>query len=440
MSEPETSRQRDIGTPPPEDPYGVSPWRGWLRRHAVDLTPLRTSRDFRLLFTGQAVSDLGSEIAFVAVPFQVYELTGSTLAVGLLGLAQLVPLFALSVLGGLVADAKDRRRTVLIAQAVMAVISLGLALNALLPEPMLWPLYVGSALSSGLWALSKPALRSWPARLFGPDLLPSAFALEASYGSLDAVIGLALGGVLISVIGLPGAYFVDVVTFIVALTAVWMMRPSPPAKEDTRVDLASFREGVRYIRSKPVVWSTYVADLNAMVFGMPEALFPALAQRLGGGPVLTGLLYAAPAAGAFLATMVSGRARFVRRQGVAILVAIAAWGLAMIGVGLSPVAWVSLVFLAVAGAADMVSGVYRTAVAQIAVPDEMRGRVEGVGMAVWTVGPSLGNVEAGLVASLTSVPFSIVSGGIACVAGVGLIAWRVPALRRYRAPIREPEP
>lgn len=420
--------------PPPErDPYGASGWRGWVRGHAVDLTPLRISRDFRLLFAGQAVSDFGTQVAFVAVPFQVYELTGSTLAVGLLGLAELVPLLALSVLGGVVADAKDRRTVVLVAQASMTLLSLWLAWNASADDPLLWPIYLVSALSAGLWALTKPALRSWPARLFDTSLLPSAYALEASYGNLDMVIGLAMGGVLIDRIGLAGVYLVDVATFAVALGTIWAMRPSPPAEDSPRFGLGAVREGIRFLRGKPVIWSTYLVDMNAMVFGMPEALFPALARRLGGGAQLTGFLFAAPAVGSLIATLLSGRARHVRRQGVAILLSVAVWGLAMVVVGFATTPWMALLFLAVAGAGDMVSGIYRATVAQAVTSDAMRGRVEGVGMAVWTVGPSLGNLEAGAVAALVSVPFSIVSGGVLTVAGVGVLAWLVPALRRYDA-------
>jgi MFS family permease len=206
-----------------------------------------------------------------------------------------------------------------------------------------------------------------------------------------------------------------------------------PQDDGPRFGLAAIRDGIRILKGRRVLQSTYLADLNAMVFGMPMALFPAVGERLGGGPRLVGLLYGAPAAGALLASLFSGRARHVRRQGRAILISVAGWGAAIVAFGLSPTAWLALAFLAVAGAADTVSGIYRDTIAQTVVSDSMRGRVAGLGMSVWASGPALGNVESGIVASAFGVPFSIVSGGLACVAGAGVLAWLVPSFRRYDA-------
>lgn len=212
-----------------------------------------------------------------------------------------------------------------------------------------------------------------------------------------------------------------------------MMQPSPPADDDARVSFAAIKEGFRFLKGKHVLQSTYTVDLNAMIFGMPTALFPAVAVRLGIGPGLLGLLYAAPAAGSLVATLFSGSAKRVRRQGRAILISVAIWGTAMVGFGLSSTLWLSLVFLAVAGGGDMVSGIFRTSIAQTVVSDEMRGRLEGMGLTVFATGPALGNVEAGVVASVVSVPFSIVSGGLACLVGVGVIAAAAPQFRAYDA-------
>jgi MFS family permease len=349
-----------------------------------------------------------------------------------------VPMLVLSVVGGAMADATDRRRTLLLVHAVMAMLSAALALNALSATPRLWPLYVFAALAASGWALVSPALRAWPARLVGPEALASAFALEWGYSSAAMLIGPAIAGVLIGTMGLAGAYGVDVGSYAVALLALWLMRPSPPGSDGPPFGFDAIRDGLRFLRGKRVLQSTYLADLNAMVFGMPMALFPAVADRLGGGARLVGLLFAAPAAGSLVASVFSGRAKHVRRQGLAILVAVAVWGTAIVGFGLSTATVPALVFLAIAGAGDMVSGIYRDTIAQASTDDAMRGRVAGIGMSVWTSGPALGNVEAGAVASAFGVPFSIVSGGIACVLGVGVLAWLVPAFRRYDASAPRP--
>ncbi len=415
--------------PPEPRPSGLAR----IRHHLIDLTPLRASGDFRLLFAGMAVSDLGNEITFVTVPFQVFQLTGSTLAVGLLGLCDLAPLLFTPVIGGMIADTVERRRLVLVVNAILALLSLALAANAFLPQPKLWVLYVVATLNAGLYGLFSPAVRAWPARLVETELLPSAFAIVTAYYNLDALAGPALAGGLIAAVEPSGAYLVDVATFLVALACLSRMRPSPPADESPPAGWRAIREGLRFLKGKRVLLSTFTIDLNAMVFGMPTALFPAVARRLRIGPGLLGLLYAAPAAGSLLATLLSGGAKRVRRQGRAILISVAVWGLAIVGFGLSQTLWLCLVLLAVAGAGDMVSGVFRTTIGQTVVSDELRGRLEGMGLAVWATGPSLGNVEAGVVASLTTVPVSIVSGGILCVLGVAAHALFVPAFRDYDA-------
>ena len=415
----------------PPEPYPRGLAR--IRRHVIDLSPLRISREFRLLFLGQAVSDLGSEITFVAIPFQVFRLTGSTLAVGLLGLCDLVPLLVTPVVGGALADALERRRMVIVSHAILTLLSVGLVVNAASAHPKLWVLYVFATLNAALYGLYSPAVRAWPARLIDRELLPSAFALETAYYNLDALVGPAVGGILLATVQPAGAYAVDVATFFVALVCLWMMQPSPPADDDAKVSFAAIKDGFRFLKGKRVLQSTYTVDLNAMIFGMPTALFPAVAVRLGIGPGLLGLLYAAPAAGSLAATLFSGSAKRVRRQGRAILVAVAVWGAAMVAFGLSTTLWLSLLFLAVAGAGDMVSGIFRTSIAQSVVSDDMRGRLEGMGLTVWATGPALGDVEAGVVASAVSVPFSIVSGGLACLVGVAVIAAAVPEFRAYDA-------
>ncbi|MEO8291615.1 MAG: MFS transporter [Actinomycetota bacterium] len=444
MSEPEPPTPPGREPEPPEDETVLPPplppelrepgVLARIRRHALDLSPVRASRDFRLLFAGQALSELGSHITFVAVPFQVYEITGNTLAVGLIGLCELVPLLVLPILGGAIADAVERRRMLLVAHVLTALLSAALVANARLAHPRLWALYVFAFLAAGAYGLYSPALRAWPARLLPVELLPSAMAMEATTYNIAQLAGPALGGVLIASVGLAGAYAVDVLSFVAGFAFVAAMRPSPPTAERAGIDLTSIREGLRFLRGKRVLQATFWVDINAMVFGMPMALFPAFARDvLGSGPRVLGLLYAAPAAGSLLAGLGSGRARHVRRQGRAIMVAVVCWGAAIAGFGLSTTVWAAIAFLALAGAADMVSGIFRDAVLKTTTPDEMRGRLEGVSLSVVAGGPSLGDLEAGALASVTSVPFSIVSGGLACIVGVGVLAAAIPQLARYDA-------
>jgi MFS family permease len=404
-----------------------------VRSHLLDLTPFRVSRDFRVLFLGQAVSDFGTEVTFVVVPYQVWTLTHSTLAVGLLGLCDLIPLLVTPVVGGMLADAFERRRLIVLVYAVLAVLSAALAANASLAEPHLWVLYAIATLNAALYGIYSPAVRTWPARLVPAELLPSVFSLEATFYSLDSLLGPAAAGVLIATIRPAGAYLVDVATFVAAIGALAAMRPSPPAEEAPPPGLSAIRDGLRFLRGKRVLQMTYAVDLNAMVFGMPLALLPAVADRLGVGPKGLGLLYAAPAGGSLVASIFSGRLKHVRRQGLAILLAVVGWGAAIAAFGLARSFWVAVFFLALAHVGDLVSGVYRTSIEQTVVSDEMRGRLSGIALTVWAVGPSLGNVEAGAIASLVSVPFAIVSGGVLCVAGAAAIAALVPSFARYDA-------
>jgi len=405
------------------------------RAHLMDLTPLRESRDFRLLFLGKSVSDFGDEIVATVVPFQVYQLTHSTLAVGLLGLCELVPVFVFPILGGAFADAVERRRFVIVMHAILAVMSAFMALNATLEKPLLWPLYVFATLSAGLYTFNRPAMSTWPARLLPPGLLPSSNALEAGFHTIAAMAGPVLAGVLILTIQPVGAFVVDVVTFLVVIAMVWRMKPSPPSAEDASVSWSAILDGFRFVKGKRTVQSVFAIDLNAMIFGFPMALFPAIAEKLGhgSGAGTLGLLYAAPALGAFLATAFSGRAKHVRRQGRAIMIAVIVWGAAIVAFGFSDSLWLSLAMLAVAGAGDMVSGIFRMTILQAAVEDSVRGRLDGIGMAVWATGPSIGSIESGVVATLTSVRFSVVSGGVLCVLGVGAIWLLAPAMARYDA-------
>ncbi len=420
---------------PDPDPQITRGLMSRVRSHLVDVTPLRTSLDFRRLFIGRSISELGDEIVAVAVPFVVYELTESTLAVGLLGLCELVPVFVFPIVGGAVADSVERRRFMVWSHLFLALMSGLMAVNMSSDEPQLWPLYVFATLSAGMYTFNRPALDTWPARLLPRELIPSANALEAGFGTAVGMLGPVTAGVLLALLAPAGVFVIDAVTFLVAIGFVLRMAPSPPAHDAPSLGWGAIADGFRFLKGKRVIQSVFLADLNAMVFAFPVALFPAVADGLsdGDGAAVLGLLTAAPAAGAFLATAFSGRARHVRRQGRAILVAIMVWGAAIVVFGLADTLWLSLAMLAIAGAGDMVSGIFRNSILQTAVEDRYRGRLDGIGMAVWATGPSIGNVESGVVASAFSVPVSIVSGGLLTIAGVGLLRWFAPAFWRYDA-------
>jgi MFS family permease len=400
----------------------------------MDLSPLKVSADFRRLFVGQAISEFGTQITFVAVPFQVYVITRSTAMVGLLALFEAIPLIVLPIVGGTIADAVERRRMLMVAHALTAALSIALAVNAFLPEPRLWILFAFAFLSASAYSLYSPALRAWPARLLTPDLYTSALALEVVYYQSAALTGPVLAGVLIATAGVEYAYVLDALSYLAVIVALAGMRPSPPTAEHLSVGWSAIKEGLRFLRGKQVLQGTFWIDLNAMIFGLPVALYPAFVlDILHASPAVLGLLYSAEALGALLVALFSGRAKHVRRQGLVTIVACMCWGAGIVGFGLAGTLWIALLFLMLASAADMVSGLYRDAILKTVTPDEMRGRLEGISLSVVGTGPSLGNGEAGLLASVTSVRFSIVSGGIACILGAGLLALVLPHYRNYDA-------
>jgi MFS family permease len=396
----------------------------------VDITPLRVSPDFRRLWFGQALSLVGSTMTSAALPFQVFQLTDSSLAVGLLGLCQLGPLLLFSVVGGALADSWDKRR-MLLGVSVVALVGAGaLSFNASLDDPHLWVLYVVGAAISGTLAVGHPVMRSMLPLLLSEEHRPAGFALQSSYVWLGVMLGPAIGGLVIAASGLSTVYALDVVSYVLALVILARVAPSPPVEDAPKAGVASILDGVRFLRGSLVI-HVFALDLIAMVFGMPVALFPALADRLDGGPTLYGLLLSSIAAGGFAASLFSGWTSRVVHQGRAILVGVAVWGAAIAVAGSSRTPAVVLVAFAVAGGADMFSGVFRGTIAAALTPDDFRGRVSGVELAVYAGGPKLGDVEAGVVGGLVSVPFAIVSGGLVCVLAAAVFAAAVPRLTRY---------
>ena len=415
--------------PPVPEPGRV---RAVLRLAAIDVGPLRRHRDFRLLFVGMGVSNFGSMITYVALPYQVYQLTGSSLAVGLMSLAELGPLLVTSFVGGALADAFDRRRLVQLAELLLAACAGVLALNSWLWDPRVWILFVVGAAMAGLDGIQRPPLDALIPRLVDRDELIAASALDSFRANLGWVAGPAVAGVLIAVLGLPLTYLIDVATFGVSLVALGLMRAVPPPPGAERPSLRGIVESFRYAMGRPELVGTYGVDMIAMFFGIPIALFPAFAEEFGGAGAL-GLLYAAPSVGALLATATSGWTGRIHRHGLAVCWAAAGWGVAITALGFAPNLALALLALTLAGAADMVSGIFRTTIWNTTIPDHLRGRLAGIEQVSYSAGPLLGNLESGVVAAFAGVRASIVSGGVLCVAGVAVAALALPAFRRYDA-------
>ena len=431
MTEPVGPRPPDIDEP------GLLKLAGRL---ALDLTPVRESRDFRRLWLAQAVSFVGTEAGYVALSYQVYALTGSTLAVGLLALAELVPMLTMTLVGGALADAFDRRRLMLVQQVGMSVgaaIALG---NALLPHPHTWACFLSAFVTVAAFAFGAGAQSSIVPRLVGERQLAAANNLRSLTNSFAAVAGPSLGGVLIGTVGVTSAYAAQTASFAGTIVAVALLPPLRPDGDAHSPGLRSLVEGFRYIRSRPVILGFMLVDTNAMIFGMPTALFPALATHRFHDPSLVGYLYAATYAGALLVSMLGGWVRHVHRQGLVVVAAASAWGIAIAAFGFADRLWLALLLLAVAGGADLVSAVLRETILLALSPDSLRGRVTGIEFAQVASAPALGNLEAGGLASLTSIRTSIVSGGIVCAVGCVLLALAFPALVRYDARARDPAP
>ena len=429
-----------------------------MPRLVIDLAPLRRSRDLRLLIGGQLASVLGTQMTGVAVSYQVYRLTRSSLDVGLVSLAMLLPLVIGALAGGAAADAADRRRLMLVVTALMAACSAGLAVNAG-TAASLWPLYVLPALAAGLSGFFDAALQAVIPNLVGRPDVATANAMFQAVFQLSLVAGPSAAGLLLAGTGIRFVYWIDVASFGATIVSVLLMAPQPPAgAADTarpadsarppgsarpaglasparprRPGVRSLAEGLRFIRGRQAIQGAYLIDLNATFFGLPRALFPALAAtKFGGGASTVGFLYAAPGAGALLGALTTGWVGRTRSQGRAVIIAVLVWGAAIAGFGL--VTWLAaaLALLAIAGWADVLSAVFRNAIIQLSVPDAMRGRLMGVQIAVVTGGPRLGDVESGAVAAAFGDTVSVVSGGLACIAGALVLARLLPGLRRQQ--------
>jgi ENTS family enterobactin (siderophore) exporter len=396
----------------------------------IDVAPLRESRDFRRLFTGRFVSMAGNAVATTAADWQVYGLTHNSLAVGLLTLGSSAGMLVGLLAGGMLADRHDRRTLLVAVRLPQAALAALLMLNSLLPHPALWPLYVITLAIGLLSGLSSPASTAATPALVGDDKMSAAAALNATASQVGNLGGPALAGLLIAGPGLASCYAIDAVCFTIFGLAMIGLRPMPPTVKAQRPGLRSLAEGFRYVRRNRIVGGMLLVDTNAMIFGMPSALFPAMAStHFHGGSATFGLLAAAPGLGALVGAATSGWTGHLRRPGVVVIIAGIVWGGSIAAFGLVPSLPLALFFLALAGMGDLISEVLRNALLQIYTPDELRGRVSSLYLAQVTTAPALGNVEAGGVARLVSPAFSVVSGGLACVAGALVLGTLIPALR-----------
>lgn len=423
------------------------------RRLLVDLTPLRISRPFRRLWYGATLTGISTQLTTVAVGLQVYDLTGSTFRVGLVGVFAVVPLISLGLYGGSIVDAHDRRRVVLLTAAGLVAVAAGFATQAWLEAGQVWLLYALVAAQNGLLAVNNPARRAAVPRLLPGHLLPAANALSGLGMGVAVTLGPLSAGLVVGWWGYPAAYSIQVVLLAVALLTLVALPPLPPEGAVRRAGLGSVLEGLRYLRTCPNLRMTFFADLAAMVLAMPRVLFPAIgAVVIGGGATTVGLLTAGIAVGSILAGLLSGPLGRVRRQGLAVLVAVVGWGLAISGFGvvvaLAPgpaaggaahgILWLAVGCLVVAGVADAVSSIFRNTILQAATPDHLRGRLQGVFLVVVAGGPHLGDLVLGTAGQLTGEAVAAVAGGLACIAVVVALGFGQPRFARYDA--RHPTP
>ncbi|MER7656017.1 MFS transporter [Streptomyces albidoflavus] len=421
--------------PSPRDPVAAPP----RKRLLADLTPLRTSADFRRLWIGNTISWVGQGMTALAISLQVYDLTRSSFSVGLVGLFSLVPLVVFGLYGGAIADTVDRRLLGLASSTGSWLLAVALAVAAFAGFHQVWFLYAVVALQAVCAALNSPARTSMIPRLLPAEQLPAANALNSMTTTFGTMTGPMLGGALVGLWGYQAAYIIDAVAFTAALYAMWRLPAMRPQREEGSRGRASVLDGLRFLATRPNIRMTFFTDLCAMVLAHPRALFPAVAVVWYGGDAKTaGLLVAAPAVGALLGSVFSGWLGRVHRHGVAILLAVGGWGLAVAVFGLTRNLWLGLLFLALAGAADAISMVFRSTMLQAATPDAMRGRLQGVFIVVVAGGPRLGGFLAGSVGDLASPTVAVTGGGLLCVLAVTALGLRWRNFARYDA--RDPQP
>jgi MFS family permease len=399
-------------------------------RLAIDFTPLKKYPDFRNLWTAGLISYLGSMITYVALPFQIKELTGSYLAVGLLGIVEITPLIIFGLYGGVLADSVDRKKLIWATEAGALLIVTGLLLNSLLAEPSLIAIYIAAGLFACVDGLQRPSMGAILPRLVSHEDLPSASNLLTLRWQIGFILGPTLGGIIFSTFSIEVGYGFDIATYLVSLIFLARVRNIPPSKEAEKPSLAALLEGVRYALSRKDLLATYLIDLAAMFFAMPTALFPFWAAELKANWAL-GLFYAAGITGSIIITLTSGWSRTYRYHGRAVIWAAIGWGAAIALAGVTNSLILVLICLAVAGASDQVSALFRTVIWNQTIPDNLRGRLAGIELLSYSVGPLAGQMRAASMAAAFSLSFSVTAGGIICVVAVVILALLIPEFRKY---------
>jgi MFS family permease len=401
-----------------------------VAKYAIDLAPLKKSKDFSLLWAAGLVSYFGSMITYVAVPFQVKELTDSYVAVAISGLVEILPLVIFGLYGGVLADALDRKKLIWITEALSLVFTGALLVNSLLNSPSLILIYIVSGLFAATSGLRQPAMQAALPRLVDHEDMPAAAALMSLRWQTGVIVGPALGGILISTYSVAVGYAADIATFVISLALIAMMKKIPPSKEAQKPSLEGLIDGIRYAFSRKDLLGTYLVDLAAMFFAIPTALIPFWADQLK-APWALGLLYASMTVGSIIVTLTSGWIKNVHFYGKAIMWAAIGWGLAIALSGATNSLWLVLLFLTLAGASDMVSALFRSAMWNQTIPDNFRGRLAGIELLSYSLGPLAGQMRAASMAAVTTLSISVTSGGIMCIATVGFFAFLLPQFRKF---------
>jgi MFS family permease len=402
----------------------------------IDISPLKTNRNFRLLWSSATISGFGSLFTYVALPFQVQQLTHSYVAVGLLGALEIVPLIIFGLYGGVLADARDRRAIAIATELTFFICLVVLALNSPLGKPLLWPIYVIALVMASLDGIQRPSLDAITPRIVERDQLAAASALGGLTRNANFILGTSFGGILVTQAGPTWSYVIDSFTFLISAIFISRLPKIPPTNEHQKPTFAAIREGAAYAWSRKDLLGSYLIDTTAMVFAFPNALFPFLAESFHAKSSL-GLLYCAGAVGAFIVSATSGWTKRISRHGMGIIWSAAVWGIGIAIVGIGNSLPIALLGLAIAGGADMTSVIFRNLLWNATIPDHLRGRLASIELLSYSVGPQLGQMRASFSAQMFGLRKAFVSGGILCVVAVLACANSLPALKKFDATTSE---
>ena len=407
-----------------------------LKKISMDISPLRKYPDFRRLWSAGLISYFGSMITYVAIPFQIKELTNSYIAVGLVGAIELIPLIVFGLYGGVLADRVDRRKMILFTEIALALMTLSLFINSQQSNPSLVWIYIVAGCFAALDGLQRPSADAILPRLVGHEDLPSASALMSLRWQFGVVTGPALAGILLATSGTGPAYLVDVCTFVLSIVIILRVRSVKPTSSNPAPTYSAMVEGIKYATSRKDLLGTYLVDLAAMFFAMPNALFPFWADQIDATWAL-GFFYAAGTIGSVIVTLTSGWIKNYHFHGRAVYLGALGWGIAITLAGTTDSLFLIFIFLALAGASDMVSALFRGAIWNQSIPDELRGRLAGIELLSYSVGPLGGQMRAGTFAAATNLRTSVISGGLLCIGFVSIAAAAMPKFRKYDARTNE---